>query len=645
MSEAVLTNEVAAARIAFWRPNLTALALFLAAFATTAGLSGANGGYFPSSWNWCTLALLWFAVVALVVRPLTRLHSIEVALVGAIVALSGWTWLSIAWSSDQTQSVLEGERSLVLVAAVAAVLAVAGRRSVQPLVGGLRAAVSVISMYALVTRLFPERIGSYDPLAVYRLSTPIGYWNGLGVLAAMGALLALGVAARADRTTARVGAAVSLLVLLPTLYFTFSRGAWIALAAGVVVLLVLDPRRLQATIAILAYAPAPALAVAFASRSHALTRPNTALTSAAHDGHRLALSLLALGVVQAIVVLAVRAVEVRVRVPRAIRLAYGAVLLAILVGALGAAITRYGSPLSVAQRGYDSFTAPAPSNVSDLNQRLFSFSGNGRWTLWQVAWQEGQANPLLGDGAGAYEQYWLQHRPTGLVVQDAHNLYLETLAELGPVGLTLLLALLAVPFHAALRMRRHPLVPAAAAAFAVFATHAAVDWDWELAGVTVAGLLAGLACVLAARDQPQGERLRVPRRQRGLAVAALLGLMSVAFVGALGNTAAAKSESSTRSGDFPAAVGSANRAIRWAPWSSVGWKDLGEAQLALHQFGPARRSLRKAIAKDPGNWVLWLDLAAGSRGPARHAALAHAFRLNRLSPDLADFRKEVSPRP
>jgi hypothetical protein len=623
--------------------HVSALMLSLCAFAATAGLAAANGGFFPSSWNWCTLGLLWLAIVALVVRPLARPHFLEVAFVGTVVAVASWTWLSVAWSSNQTRSVLEGQRILVLVAAVAAVIAVGERRPVKPLIGGLLAAIVVISIYALLTRLFPERFGGYDPLAVYRLSTPVGYWNGLGVLAAMGAVLSLGMAARATRLSTRIGAALSLLVLLPTLYFTFSRGAWIALGVGIAVLLMLDPRRLQATLAVFAYVPGPALALFVASRSHALTRPHSALAQATSDGHRLALMLVALGVIQVAIVLAVRAAEIRVHVPRMIRIAYGAALVLIILACFAAVFIRFGSPVSIARHAYNSFTAPPPSRVSDLNKRLFNFSGNGRWTLWQTAWQEAKANPVLGDGAGTYEQYWLQHRPTGLVVQDAHNLYLETLAEVGPIGLSLLLVCFTLPFVAAVRMRRHPLVPTAAAAFAVYVMHAAADWDWELAGVTVAATLAALACVLAGRDQDQIEPVHVARRQRHVAVGLLLALSVIAFVGAMGNAAAAKSEAAARSGEFHLAASHARRAVRWAPWSSIGWKDLGEAQLGLREFGPARHSLRKAIEKEPRNWVLWLDLSAATRGTAQRAALARALALNRLSPDLEHFRAELAP--
>jgi tetratricopeptide (TPR) repeat protein len=624
-------------------PDVRWLPLSLCAFAATAGLAAANGGFFPSSWNWCTLGLLWLAIIGVVVRPPARLHFVEVAFAGAFVALASWTWISILWSSNQTRSVLEGERTLILVAAVAAVLAVGGRRPVKPLIGGLLAGIVLVSTYALLTRLFPERIGGYDPLAVYRLSTPVGYWNGLGLLAAMGAVLSIGVAARANRLSARTGAALSLLVVLPTLYFTFSRAAWIALGVGVAVLLMIDPRRLHATVAVLAYAPAPALALLFASHSHALTRPHGALAEATQQRHRIALLLVALGVVQFLVVLLMRIAETRVVVPRTIRLAYGGALVVIILAGFVEVFIRYGSPVTIVRHAHKSFTAPLPSKVSDLNERLFNFSGNGRWVLWQTAWQEAKANPLLGGGAGTYQQYWLQHRPTRLDVQDAHTLYLETLAELGPVGLALVLISFALPLAAAVRMRRHPLVPTAAAALAVYVAHAAADWDWELAGVTLAAGLAASACVLAIREQARAERA-LPPLQRTLALGLLLTLAIIAFVGVIGNGAAGKSEAAARSGDFRLAVSHARRAIRWEPWSSAGWKNLGEAQLGLHEFGSARHSLSKAIEKEPRNWVLWLDLAAASRGSARRAALARAMMLNPLSPDLAFFRAEFAAR-
>src|SRR5712691_3781713 len=194
------------------------------AAAGVGGLAAANGGFFPASWTWASLGFLWVTAIALLLRSPTRLRGFEALFLGALAVLVAWVLLSTAWTNDVTQSVFEGERSLVLLAGVAAALALAPRRATRALLGGVLAGVIVVNAYALATRLFPGRVGSYDPLAVYRLSTPIGYWNGLGITAVIGALIALGFALRARRLLGCVPAAASLLVLLPTLYFTYSRG-------------------------------------------------------------------------------------------------------------------------------------------------------------------------------------------------------------------------------------------------------------------------------------------------------------------------------------------------------------------------------------------------------------------------------------
>jgi O-Antigen ligase len=607
-------------------------ALAIGVFVATAGLAAANGGFFASSWGWSTLGLLWLAIVALIVRQIDRPTTTELWFGAATVLVAAWTWLSVAWSGDVTQSVLEGERALVPAAALASVYCLAGRRPVRLLLGSVLGAIVVVSGYGLLTRLLPDRVGTYDRLAVYRLAAPIGYWNGLGALAAMGSLVAVGIAASAERTWARVLGAASLVVLVPTLYFTFSRGSWIALGAGLIVLVALDTHRLRTITAILVYAPAPAAAVALASRSHALTHPHSALARAADDGHRLALVLLGLAAAQCLVAVAFGRVQAKWQVARAVRRTYAFVLVLGLVAGLATVFAQFGSPPAIVRHAAHSFAAPPPPNDTPLNQRLFSFSGNGRWLLWQASWHQAQAHPLLGAGAGSFEQYWAEHRPVALEVQDAHSLYLETLAEVGPIGLILLAGLLAIPLVAAVRNRRHPFIPAAAAAFTAYVLHAAADWDWELAGVTLAAVLLGAACVLSGRELDDAGRRRLGPPARIGAVAALVAVAAVAFVGLLGNAAAGMSNRDARNGDWRSAARHARQAIRWSPWSSVGWRQLGEAQLVLGDLPAARHSLRQAIAKDPRNWVLWLDLAAAEHGPARQAALRTARRLNPLEP-------------
>jgi O-antigen ligase len=115
--------------------------------------------------------------------------------------------------------------------------------------------------------------------------------------------------------------------------------------------------------------------------------------------------------------------------------------------------------------------------------------GGDRAWYWHVAWEEAAAAPVVGRGAGSFELAWLERQPVPVSVRDAHSLYLETLAELGLVGLCLLLLALAPPLVAAFRGAS----AAAAGGYVAFLFHAGVDWDWELPALTLAGLLCGAA--------------------------------------------------------------------------------------------------------------------------------------------------------
>src|SRR4029078_8670693 len=145
-----------------------------------------------------------------------------------------------------------------------------------------------------------------------------------------------------------------------------------------------------------------------------------------------------------------------------------------------------------------------------------------------AAWHDYQAHPVLGSGPGTYEWYWNEHRPLQHKVRDAHNLYLEVLAELGPPGLLLLVVALAAPLAAAFGARGHPLVPLALAAFVAFLVHASVDWDWEMSAVTLAAL-ACAASMLAAADR----RASAPILSPGVRVAGVAGSPVLAGVALL----------------------------------------------------------------------------------------------------------------
>ena len=142
-----------------------------------------------------------------------------------------------------------------------------------------------------------------------------------------------------------------------------------------------------------------------------------------------------------------------------------------------------------------------------------------RVDYWSVALHQWQENIWLGSGAGTFALYWLREDGSSAVL-DAHSLYLETLAEVGPVGLLLLVGALSVPLFAAVRARHHPLTAVGAGAYTAYLVHTGLDWDWEMPAVTLAGLLCGIG-ILAASRQKDEFTVGI-RGRRAIAVVALL---------------------------------------------------------------------------------------------------------------------------
>ena len=144
-----------------------------------------------------------------------------------------------------------------------------------------------------------------------------------------------------------------------------------------------------------------------------------------------------------------------------------------------------------------------------------------RSEVYRVALAGFGGAPVAGEGAGSFPVRWARERRVSESVLNAHSLYLETADELGLVGLGLLLTLLGAVALTAVRSRRGPAgisrgqAAAASAAFAVWAGHAAIDWDWQMPALTGAALL--LACAVLPRGR--GERAAPERRRRRTRIA------------------------------------------------------------------------------------------------------------------------------
>ena len=233
-----------------------------------------------------------------------------------------------------------------------------------------------------------------------------------------------------------------------------------------------SPRRSPSTpnrgrlglVAVVVAVPAAAAAVLVA-RSHDLTNAPSSLAVAAQQGHRLAAALLVLAALALLAPAVVDAASPRLpRLPRlGPRAAFAAAAVVVAAGLLAALAVTLGG------KAYDAFPLGRRRGSARAAYALTCSASRGttRTTYWRVALDDFRDHPVLGSGAGTYDLRWTHDRPFGAGARDAHSLYVETLAELGPLGLALLVGALGAPFLALRSARERPLVPALAGAYAV----------------------------------------------------------------------------------------------------------------------------------------------------------------------------------
>lgn len=586
----------------------------LIGFAPVFGLALRNGGFFATAWGWWAVAALLLVALLLATRTGVALGRWQVGFLCLLAALVAWTALSSLWATGAGTPLLETERSALYLALAAAALLAPGSASPRALAAGLLTACVLVSAWGLAVRLDLRTAGTAD-LEGYRIAGPLGYSNGVGLVAVLGILLALGFAVHGP-PLGRAVASASLAVLGPTLALTFSRGSWLALIAGLVVLLALEHDRL---VRLAAAAAAPVLAVAASVSSSALGGSSAPAAEVTREEHRLLAIVLALAVLGALLaLLADRIPAPRIGRRALLGAAAAATTLALAAGIVG--LVRVGGPGAAVHRALSTFRSE--SSGSGLSH-VFSGSGSYRSDYWSVASRELAAHPLLGGGAGSFGAWWLRLRRIGFGGLDAHGLYIETLAELGAVGLLLLGATLAAPFALARRVRGAPLAAACAAAYVAFLVHAALDWDWELPAAGLAGLLCGVALL---RAEPAA--LAIPRPVRAAGAVAAAALAAFVFVMHVGNVALDAGESALAGGRIGPALEDARRAERWQPWSSSAALLLGRAQLATGDRAAATASFRRAIERDGSDWEAWSELARVTGGRESAAARAEASRLN-----------------
>ncbi len=450
-----------------------------------------SGGYFETPRVWAGLAAwLLVAVAALATRrPLPRTAPGLLA-VGGLLAFALWTLASTLWAPIAGSAYGAGQIAMLyagaLIAAAALLRGRAVQRAVEP---GLAAGTVLVTGYGLSARLLPGLLHFQRSISAQgRLEQPLTYWNAMGELAALGLVLSARLAGDATRPRAlRLAAAAATAPLGLGLYLSVSRGALFACAAGLVALVVLAPQRAQLYSIGLALL-AGLITSLVAAPSVGVTSLAGPLATREREG---ATTLAALVIVMAAaaagqLLLARGTRDAPLRLPRrtpliALGLVCAGLALAIVVGSKESS----AQPLAAGATRYETLQS-------------------NRYAYWDVAFKAFAAEPIRGVGAGGWAVWWLRYRTVTEGAQDAHSLELQTLAELGLVGLGLLLVCLGATAWAA--VRAHRVAPALAAgpvaALVTYLMHSPLDWDWQMPAVTlIAVVLAGMVLALAEGGQ------------------------------------------------------------------------------------------------------------------------------------------------
>ncbi len=457
---------------------------------------------------------------------------------GLLLAFTALTALSVVWSVQPDDSFKDAGRMLaysgVFGASVALARAVPTRWAA--ILGGITLAAAVVCGYALLTKVLPGQFDTKPPIYA-RLRAPFDYWNAIGLTAAMGVICCLWLAARrSGHALVSALAYPAMGLMLVTLLLAYSRGALAALALGLVAWFCVVPLRLRGAAVLVTGAVGAGSVVAWDFSQHALSTEGVALGARVTAGRQLGALLVAMLVLLTLVGLAVGFCTGRQAPSRRVRRDAGAALLVLLA----VAVIAFAGALAVSHRGLTGSISHAFHALTDTNAKVPNTPGrltaisSVRARYWKQALQVFNAHPVLGAGAEGYRVASLRYRTAPIEARHAHGFVVQTLADLGVVGLGLALALLLAwmaaagrpthPFNRRWTRSRTPkgrrwaglpgwrrwTIAARPAPYSperigmlsmlcvvvVFGTHSLVDWTWYVPGnacvaLLCAGWLAG----------------------------------------------------------------------------------------------------------------------------------------------------------
>jgi hypothetical protein len=555
----------------------------------------------------------------------------------AFTALALFTAFSITWSLMPNDSWLEVNRTFAYLATFAGGLALGrlapGRWS--DLINGIAIAAVLLCSWSLATKVFPGWLAPDEPFA--RLRPPSDYWNSVGLTAAMGIPPLVWLASRrSGHAAVNALAWPGLGIVIVCLLMAYSRGALLAVGIGLALWLAIVPLRLRTIVALggVIFTTLPLVAWAFAQDGLAKDGAPMALRIDAGQGFGALLLLLLVTLTVAGLAIGflsdhrAPAENTRARAGRAL---FAALLTVPAVAILLLANAPGGIDGQVS-KAWKQMTNPAVTSPSNTPQRLTETSSS-RARYWDEALKIHAEAPWLGTGAGAFGTLRTRYRVDTRTVRHAHGYVVQTLADLGWIGLWLSLLAAGAWLVATARTvgvrRRDLAVPwdaervglaALACVVIVFGVHSAIDWTWFVpANAVPAMICAGwVASRMTLRERLAGRALEDatpegrPTPLRPLAGVAIIAVAVFAAWSALQPVRSVHAQAAAfdrvDKGQLDAAASIAQIAHDRNPLSVEPLFDLSAIEQARGRTQPAVRALERAVDLEPANPETWRRL-------------------------------------
>ncbi|MEJ7843401.1 MAG: O-antigen ligase family protein [Rubrobacter sp.] len=606
-----------------------------------AWMGNADGGYLVGGWAPPALVLaalvLLVSVTGFFVR--TRLRWGALAL-GLLTAYTAWTFVSLLWSPNKGEAWLGAGQTLLYLLAFWATIAFvtlgASRRwALAASVLG-PAAIAAFTLQSLGPRI-------NDLFANDRLIGTVGYYNGEAafLLVSFWVAVYLGGSPRVNpllRAAVLAGAVLSADLAI----LTQSRGAMVAMAVSVPIFFLLSGQRLRgmlalAPVALALYAAFPGLNgvyLAFLQGGDPAAALDRVLVTVWATAAGVGLYGLCWGLL-----------DRRWTLPKVVgRVAGGVALVAVAVllvaGATVLAERTGGDPAALAGQKWEAFKTN--DRAGQDQSRYLSASGSGRYELWEVAWRDFAAHPVLGVGTQNYEAtyYQLREETTGSVRQP-HMLPLEVLGERGAVGGLLFFGFLGTCVGVGFWGRFSNLgsegkaqVGALIAAIAYWFVHSGAEWFWQLPAVTLPAFV-----YLALLVSPWRQGRIMPGAPRWALRASGIGVAALAFAVVVPLYAADRYLEKSRAADDPeAALAAVERAQGLNPVDPRLPEREAALAIDIGDWGRAEGSYEKAIRLNPEHYAPYMYRATfhERRGELDEALLYYrkAHALNPIDEEL-----------